>query len=276
MDDMLPGMPTPVVRRDADEAAELRRLQAQVPLHLPGDAAAAEGSALGAQHGRRRGARDARRLLALAGRRRRTPVEAVSQAARRAGGTRASATRRSRLDWRDRSADMVLALPARLRPVLRAARSGAHGRLHHRAGAACAVGWTGSTSAPARDGSGGTELAIVDYKTGRRPLTATDARSSLAMALYVLGARRVLHRAVHPGRAAPPADQHHRGGRPRRRRPSPATSAGPSRSPTTRPPPRPAGTRASPRPRPTRSSHPSRHRSAAGATSPASALKAAA
>jgi putative RecB family exonuclease len=48
---------------------------------------------------------------------------------------------------------------------------------------------------PARDGSGGTELAIVDYKTGRRPLTSTDARSSLALALYVLGARRVLRRA---------------------------------------------------------------------------------
>jgi putative RecB family exonuclease len=47
---------------------------------------------------------------------------------------------------------------------------------------------------PARDGSGGTELAIVDYMTGRRPLTSTDARSSLAMALYVLGARRVLRR----------------------------------------------------------------------------------
>ncbi|WP_433008114.1 RecB family exonuclease [Kribbella sp. CA-294648] len=47
---------------------------------------------------------------------------------------------------------------------------------------------------PARDGSGGSELAIVDYKTGRHPLTSTDARSSLAMALYVLGARRVLRR----------------------------------------------------------------------------------
>jgi putative RecB family exonuclease len=39
------------------------------------------------------------------------------------------------------------------------------------------------------------QLVIVDYKTGRRPLTSTDARSSLALALYVLGARRVLHRA---------------------------------------------------------------------------------
>ena len=36
----------------------------------------------------------------------------------------------------------------------------------------------------------GDELVIVDYKTGRRPLTTDDARGSLAMAMYVLGARR--------------------------------------------------------------------------------------
>lgn len=42
----------------------------------------------------------------------------------------------------------------------------------------------------ADDGS----LVIVDYKTGRRPLTADDARGSLALALYVLGARRALRR----------------------------------------------------------------------------------
>ncbi|HVX47721.1 MAG TPA: PD-(D/E)XK nuclease family protein [Mycobacteriales bacterium] len=41
-----------------------------------------------------------------------------------------------------------------------------------------------------RDG----ELVIVDYKTGRRPLTENDARSSQAMAFYVLGARRTLRR----------------------------------------------------------------------------------
>lgn len=46
---------------------------------------------------------------------------------------------------------------------------------------------------PARTGDG-TELAVVDYKTGKHPLTPADARSSLAMALYVLGARRVFHR----------------------------------------------------------------------------------
>ena len=33
---------------------------------------------------------------------------------------------------------------------------------------------------------------MVDYKTGRRPLTIDDARSSLALALYALAAGRVL------------------------------------------------------------------------------------
>jgi putative RecB family exonuclease len=43
------------------------------------------------------------------------------------------------------------------------------------------------------DGPGlATELVVVDYKTGRRPLTTDDARSSLAMALYALAAGRVL------------------------------------------------------------------------------------
>ncbi|MFC6081416.1 RecB family exonuclease [Sphaerisporangium aureirubrum] len=40
----------------------------------------------------------------------------------------------------------------------------------------------------------GDELVIVDYKTGRRPLTEDDARSSLALALYAICASRVLHR----------------------------------------------------------------------------------
>jgi putative RecB family exonuclease len=39
-----------------------------------------------------------------------------------------------------------------------------------------------------RDG----ELVIVDYKTGRRPVTEDDARSSLALALYALAAQRTL------------------------------------------------------------------------------------
>jgi putative RecB family exonuclease len=40
----------------------------------------------------------------------------------------------------------------------------------------------------------GTELVVVDYKTGRQPLTDDDARGSLALALYVLATRRTLRR----------------------------------------------------------------------------------
>jgi RecB family exonuclease len=42
-----------------------------------------------------------------------------------------------------------------------------------------------------RDG----ELVVVDYKTGRKPLTELDARGSQALALYVLAVRRTLRRA---------------------------------------------------------------------------------
>jgi RecB family exonuclease len=38
------------------------------------------------------------------------------------------------------------------------------------------------------------ELVVVDYKTGRRVLTADDARDSLALALYAFAASRVMHR----------------------------------------------------------------------------------
>jgi RecB family exonuclease len=41
---------------------------------------------------------------------------------------------------------------------------------------------------------GGTELVVVDYKTGRHVLSVDDARSSLALALYALAAGRVLRR----------------------------------------------------------------------------------
>ena len=47
------------------------------------------------------------------------------------------------------------------------------------------------------DAGEGTELAVVDYKTGRRLLTVDDARSSMALALYALAAGRVLRRPCH-------------------------------------------------------------------------------
>ncbi|WP_242885298.1 RecB family exonuclease [Actinomadura litoris] len=40
----------------------------------------------------------------------------------------------------------------------------------------------------------GTELVVVDYKTGRHVLTSDDARGSLALAIYAVAAARVLRR----------------------------------------------------------------------------------
>ena len=47
------------------------------------------------------------------------------------------------------------------------------------------------------DSEGGTELVVVDYKTGRHVLTTDDARSSMAMAIYAIAAGRVLRRPCH-------------------------------------------------------------------------------
>jgi putative RecB family exonuclease len=44
-----------------------------------------------------------------------------------------------------------------------------------------------------RAADGTRELAVVDYKTGRRPLTSDDARTSLPLALYALAAGRMFH-----------------------------------------------------------------------------------
>ncbi len=46
---------------------------------------------------------------------------------------------------------------------------------------------------PREDGEG-TELVVVDYKTGRHLLSVDDARSSLALALYALAASRALRK----------------------------------------------------------------------------------
>jgi RecB family exonuclease len=45
-----------------------------------------------------------------------------------------------------------------------------------------------------RPADGGTELVVVDYKTGRHVLSVDDARSSLPLALYALAAERVMRR----------------------------------------------------------------------------------
>jgi hypothetical protein len=43
----------------------------------------------------------------------------------------------------------------------------------------------------------GSELAVVDYKTGRHAPTSDDARGSLALAIYAVAASRVLRRPCH-------------------------------------------------------------------------------
>ncbi|HEX9066486.1 MAG TPA: PD-(D/E)XK nuclease family protein [Streptosporangiaceae bacterium] len=55
----------------------------------------------------------------------------------------------------------------------------------------------GSAGAAGPAGSADRELVVVDYKTGRSPLTVDDARSSMALALYALAAGRVLRRPCH-------------------------------------------------------------------------------
>src|SRR5580700_4633239 len=49
---------------------------------------------------------------------------------------------------------------------------------------------------------GGTELVVVDYKTGRHVVSVDDARSSLALAIYAIAAARVLRRDCRPGRCS--------------------------------------------------------------------------
>jgi len=49
----------------------------------------------------------------------------------------------------------------------------------------------------ARRGPAGDELVVVDYKTGRRPLSPDDTRASMALALYALAAARIFHAPCH-------------------------------------------------------------------------------
>ena len=48
-----------------------------------------------------------------------------------------------------------------------------------------------------RPSADGGALVVVNYKTGRRPLSSDDARASLALALYAIAAGRVLRRLCH-------------------------------------------------------------------------------
>ena len=91
--------------------------------------------------------------------------------------------------WRERAAEMTGSYAATLDPAdepVGVERTVAH-RTH---GLALSGRVDRIDRRPSEDG--GEELVVVDYKTGRRPLTTDDARSSLALALYVIAVRRTL------------------------------------------------------------------------------------
>ena len=92
--------------------------------------------------------------------------------------------------WRDRARDMVTSYVATLDPD------------EEPLGVERTVGTRTSTLAfsgrvdrlDLRRTASGEQLVVVDYKTGRRLLTAYDARSSLALALYALAVTRMFRR----------------------------------------------------------------------------------
>jgi RecB family exonuclease len=92
-------------------------------------------------------------------------------------------------EWRDRAAAMTASYVVALDPddepagVERTVATATHG-----------MALSGRVDRIDRRGSvdGGEELVIVDYKTGRRTLDDDDAKSSLALAVYVVAARRTL------------------------------------------------------------------------------------
>ena len=188
----------------ADPADHLAGLPAPVPDELPRPAGPAEGAAVGAQQPRRERAQRAGGLVA-----------AAAAAAHGGGGRRAA---RPGLDQRGvrerRAVGPVPGLGAaagggvrrRARPGRRAGRRGADGGDEDRRDRGLRADRPARRPA-ARRRADGTELVVVDYKTGRHLLSVDDARSSLALALYALAASRVAAPRLPPGRAAPPAER---------------------------------------------------------------------
>ncbi|SNQ48414.1 RecB family exonuclease [Frankia canadensis] len=91
--------------------------------------------------------------------------------------------------WRERAAEMVAGYVGGLDPA--AEPRGVERSVAARTDALAFSGRVDRLDE--RDG----ELVVVDYKTGRRPVTEQDARSSPALALYALAAGRMLRRPCH-------------------------------------------------------------------------------
>lgn len=91
--------------------------------------------------------------------------------------------------WRDRAREMVVGYVAALDPADEPV-----GVERTVATRTSAIAVSGRVDRLDRRGD---ELVVVDYKTGRRPLTADDARSSLALAVYAVASSRMMRRPCH-------------------------------------------------------------------------------
>ena len=93
--------------------------------------------------------------------------------------------------WQNRTADSVAAYVAGLDPMAEPV-----GIERTVAATTSRLALSGRIDRVDQRGSedGGEELVVVDYKTGRRPSTEQEARTSLALAVYVAGVRRTFRR----------------------------------------------------------------------------------
>lgn len=96
--------------------------------------------------------------------------------------------------WRDRAREMVVRYVEHLDPAEEPL--GVERTVAMRTESIAVSGRVDRIDLRAGDNGDG-ELAVVDYKTGRRLLTTDDARSSLALALYAVAAARVLRRTCY-------------------------------------------------------------------------------
>jgi putative RecB family exonuclease len=92
--------------------------------------------------------------------------------------------------WRDRAREMVTRYAATLDPGEEPL--GVERTVATRTGSLAVSGRVDRLDRRVVDGHD--QVVVVDYKTGRRPLTSYDARSSLALALYALAVTRTLRR----------------------------------------------------------------------------------
>ena len=122
-------------------------------------------------------------------------VAAAGGSSTAAGSTRVSPTRTQSVRCREHAIEMVQGYVAHLDPADEPL--GVERTVATRTDTIAFSGRIDRLDARPAEDSAGTELVVVDYKTGRHLLTVDDARGSMALALYALAASRVLRRPCH-------------------------------------------------------------------------------